>query len=89
MFEARENNINSDLIDKIYVQGIQSGIKPIASIGYESRFFKAFVSVAKNIILFAPKTSFEKLTNYEHYLKKLHNSEVLIDGLVTNTFHYL
>jgi len=84
IFEARSNNLDDDLIDKIYIQGYRSGIKPIISLGYESKFAKNLLSIAKNHILFSPKTSTNIFPDLENYLSKLNPFEALIYGKFSN-----
>ena len=84
IFEARSNNLDDELIDKLYLQGYRSGIKPIISLCYESKFTKNLLSIAKNHILFSPKTDTNIFPELGNYLSKLNHFNALIYGKFSN-----
>ncbi|OGI03047.1 MAG: hypothetical protein A2104_01895 [Candidatus Melainabacteria bacterium GWF2_32_7] len=85
IFNANETNIDSDLITKLYIQGYRSGIKPIVSVDYKSKYFNNVLSVAKNMIMYSPEINSNKLSNFEVFLNKLNNKEALLYGDITQS----
>lgn len=83
IFNANETNIDPTLINKLYIQGYRSGIKPIVSIDYASQYLSNFFSVAKNLIMYSPKINTKKIPDYEIFLNKLNSKEALICGEIT------
>jgi len=80
LFEAGNNNIDSELIDKLFVQGYQSGINSIVSIGYNSQFANNIMAVSKNMIFCPPGNNVEFLSGLNILINKLNHSEILIYG---------
>ena len=80
LFETRENNIDSELINKLYIQGYKSGIRPVLSTEYGSNFCKSLTSIAKNLILFSPKNELGDFLKLGNFLNKLNSDETLIYG---------
>ncbi|OGI17809.1 MAG: hypothetical protein A2255_04655 [Candidatus Melainabacteria bacterium RIFOXYA2_FULL_32_9] len=85
IFNANETNIDSDLITKLYIQGYRSGIKPIVSVDYKSKYFNNVLSVAKNMIMYSPEINSNKLSNFEVFLNKLNSKEALLYGDITQS----
>ncbi|EKE02382.1 MAG: hypothetical protein ACD_20C00395G0012 [uncultured bacterium] len=83
IFNANETNVDSALINKLYIHGCRSGIKPIISIDYKSQYLNDFLSVAKNLIMYSPEINSNKIPDYEIFLNKLSSKEALIYGEVT------
>ena len=83
IFEA-DGNIDDDLMTKLYVKGISSGIRPIIFAGYKSKFTGQLLSVAKNLILYAPRTYSDRFSKFENYFTRLNSLEALAYGSITN-----
>lgn len=84
LFGADETNIDSGLINKLYIHGRKSGIKSIVAIDYKSKIMDNLFSIARNMILFSPEINSPKLTEYEIFLNKLNSEETLIFGEITS-----
>lgn len=84
MFELRGNNVDEQLIDKLYIQGYKSGIRPIVLTGYNLKFTGNLMSVAKNFILYHPRLNTPPIPQFGVYLSKLNDSEALVLGNLTN-----
>lgn len=82
--EMIDKSVDEDLINKLYVQGIKSGIKPIISISYDSKYTKNLLTFSKNLIFFSPKYETQIFPEYKSLLSKLHETEALIKGQITN-----
>jgi len=86
MFEVIDKNFDDDLINKLYIHGVKSGIKPVVSIGYESKYAYNILSVAKNFIFFSPKTQTDKFPTVNSFINRLDSSEILVLGQITKAF---
>jgi hypothetical protein len=83
MFELIDKNVDEDLINKIYVSGIKSGIKPLISVGYGSKYAGNLLAVSKNLIFFSPKYETDKFPEYRNFINRLNQTEVLVKGQIT------
>jgi len=86
MFEVIDKNFDDDLINKLYVHGVRSGIRPIISLGYESKHAGNILAVTKNLIFFSPKTQVDKFSAFNGFINRLDSSEALINGQITKSF---
>jgi hypothetical protein len=85
MFEGLDKNFDDNLINKLYIHGIKSGIKPVISIGYESAYINNILTVAKNLIFFSPSIQTDKFPAFNSFINRLDSSESLIIGQITKT----
>ncbi len=76
-------NLDSKVINKLFIQGLSSGIKPITITHFESELNKQLLSFAKNMLLFAPKTNSKEFIEFSNFLSKLGNNEILVYGQVS------
>ncbi|MFH0702241.1 MAG: DUF87 domain-containing protein [bacterium] len=83
IFETEKTGIKPDLIDKLYIQGYRSGIKPIICTRYESKFVEKLMNPAQNLI-FYPSKSEHKLSDFSNYIDRLNQNEILIYGKISN-----
>ncbi|MDD3014214.1 MAG: hypothetical protein PHC34_10975 [Candidatus Gastranaerophilales bacterium] len=83
VFEMIDKNIDDELINKLYVHGIKSGIKPIVSIEYESKYAGNISAAAKNLIFFSPQIQTEKFPAFNNFINRLSSSETLVTGQIT------
>lgn len=83
MFEMIDRNIDEDLINKIYVPGLKSGIKPIVSTGYGSKYANNVLAMTKNLMFFSPEMQTDKFPEYKGFINRLDETETLIVGQIT------
>ncbi|OGI02254.1 MAG: hypothetical protein A2Y25_09145 [Candidatus Melainabacteria bacterium GWF2_37_15] len=77
------NLLTSNLTKKILNQGLKSGISPIFSMNHDSEIISEILPKIENIFALSALNS-SKITNLQHFLQKLGNSEVIIYGKITN-----
>ncbi len=80
ILDSNSNNLDSNVINKLFIQGLSSGIKPITITHFESDLNKQLLSFAKNMLLFAPKVNTNEFIEFNNFLSKLGNNEVLVYG---------
>ncbi len=80
ILNTTNNNLDSKIINKLFIQGLNSGISPIIVTDFESDLNKQLLSFAKNLFLFAPKINTNEFAEFSKFLNKLGNNETLIYG---------
>ena len=86
VFEGNENNLDENLITKMYTRSIASGLKPVVSIGYNFKYAGVIQSVTKNFILFSPRSVTSRFPLFERLLLRLSRYEALILGEISKNF---
>ncbi|MCK7521198.1 MAG: hypothetical protein MZV64_27695 [Ignavibacteriales bacterium] len=82
IFNADENNIDANLLSKIFIKGANSGIKTIISTDYKSKFVDKLISYA-NFIFSYSEYILDNFIEFKPYLNKLNSKEALY-GKISN-----
>ena len=84
IFEATNDNLDKNLLNKLYIHSKKNGIKPILSASYNLELADKLLSIAENLILCPPDSDTGKFKNFEELLTKLNREEALFYGKITN-----
>ncbi len=83
-FEGKNNNLDKKLINKIYVDGYNSGIKSIISYNYNVPPAQVTMSFGQNFFLFAPVNATEKFATFASMFPMMQKSDFIAYGAITN-----
>lgn len=84
VLDINKNNFDTQLINKLFVKGVKSGIIPILTTCYTSLFIENLLNYAKNLFLFKPSLNLpDNFAGIFNYVSKLNNKEYIICGELT------
>lgn len=86
IFEGNDSSLDENLITRIYTRSVASGLKPVVSVGYNFKYAGVIQSVAKNFVLFSPKSGTSRFPLFEKLLLRLSGHEALILGEISRNF---
>lgn len=79
--EVDEINMDLQLLNRLCVKGVQSGIKPVLSLGYSYKHFDNLLSLAQNLFMFKPLRNLpESILGIFNYISKLNQKEFIVCG---------
>ncbi len=72
-----------DVIEKIFNNGVKSGIKPVLSLKHQSELISIIGAEAENFFIFPPQND-SNLLKFQPFLGRINHSDLLISGKITN-----